>query len=280
MERLGGKVWSYLPDGKDGCVRCSVGDVMASNGFEVGSYPELVERVATIGYLNSRHNLFFRGQGKDHRIPSKSKHPSITQIYPSLFRTPRRVLSADERRRRLEKLDWYSAALARSYPGRFPSDRQRLNRFDELRWALLQHYQVCDTPLIDVTQSLRVASSFATLDNDGTHGFVYVLGLPNVNGSISFHADDGMVLVRLQSVCPPEAKRAHYQEGHLVGQFPPTRRKHSSLNLAARMLAKFTIRLDTFWSDAFPPIRREALMPEDDDLLDYFDDLEEGRVGV
>ena len=30
-----------------------------------------------------------------------------------------------------------------------------------VRWALLQHYNICDTPLVDITQSLHVASSFA-----------------------------------------------------------------------------------------------------------------------
>ena len=36
----------------------------------------------------------------------------------------------------------------------------QMKRFPELSWAVLQHYEICPTPVLDVTQSLRVAASF------------------------------------------------------------------------------------------------------------------------
>ncbi len=280
MEKIGRRIWTYLPEQGDRAVLARVDDVATSPGFEVATYPELVQRVATIGYLNSRYNLFFRGQGKDYRIRKRDGSDGASALYATLYRSSKRSISRTERQERVDKLDWYTRALASSYPGRSSRDKTRLEKFHEGSWALLQHYKVCDTPLLDVTQSLRVASSFATMDRTDGLAYAYVFGLPNVNGSISFYADKAMVLVRLQSVCPPEAKRAHFQEGYLVGQFPWVRKKYAHLNLSVRMLAKFALRVDTFWTDDFPPITEQALMPKDDDLLDYFDDLEDGRVDV
>lgn len=280
MEKIGRRIWTYLPDEGDEPVLAGVDDVASSGGFEVRDYPDLVHRVATIGYHNARYSLYFRGQGNDHRLRKRDGRPGRSSVYASIYRTGKRSLPKKQRERRLARLEHYTGELAITYPGHSSRDKARLRRFRECGWALLQHYQVCPTPLIDVTQSLRVASSFATEGREDGLAYVYVFGLPDANGSISFFADQAMVLVRLQSVCPPEAKRAHFQEGYLVGQFPWVRKKYAHLNLANRMLAKFAIRIDGFWSEYFPPIRHEALMPEDDELLGYFDDLEDHRTGL
>ena len=76
---------------------------------------------------------------------------------------------------------------------------EKLEKFDELKWALIQHYQQTFTPFLDLTQSTRVAASFALLDNREEYGYVYVFGLPNVNGSISYYVEEEIVLVKLQS---------------------------------------------------------------------------------
>ena len=41
-------------------------------------------------------------------------------------------------------------------------ENDRLRRQRILRWSILQHYEICDTPLLDVTQSIRIAASFAS----------------------------------------------------------------------------------------------------------------------
>jgi hypothetical protein len=66
----------------------------------------------------------------------------------------------------------------------------------------LQHYEVCGTPLLDVTHSLRVAASFAT--NDAVKGHnptLYVLVVPALSGSVSASSDQGLQTIRLSSIC-------------------------------------------------------------------------------
>jgi hypothetical protein len=53
-----------------------------------------------------------------------------------------------------------------------------LNKYPEIAWSLLQHYEICDTPLLDLTHSLHVSCSFAFDSNEGETGIIYVLGMP------------------------------------------------------------------------------------------------------
>lgn len=278
MDEIERQVWSYLP-GKDVMQRCSVREVSASRGFDVATFPDLVETVAAIGYANRRHNLFFRGQDADYTLPSRGKYSRIASALPSIFRPAKgkKILSSDLLEDRFVALDGLSDQVAATYSrSELFGGWKRIGRYEELRWALLQHYQVCDTPLIDVTQSLRVAASFATASNRGKYAYLHVYGLPHINGSISYHVDDSLVVIKLQSICPPAAKRAHYQEGFLVGHFPETRERTKDVNLAYRMVAKLRLRKDGFWNEtAFPAIPWSSLMPEVDALKGYFADVKE-----
>jgi hypothetical protein len=273
MDKIDRKVWSFLP-GTAQPQRCTVPDVMASRGYDIESFPALVEAVASVGYANRRHNLFFRGQDSDYTIYSQGKHRRISSVLPSIYRPPRgnKTVPAALLAERFIELDALANEVAASYrdSGHFGSWK-RIGRYPELRWALLQHYQVCPTPLIDLTQSLRVAASFATAGGRGKTAMLQVFGLPHVNGSISYHVDESLVIVKLQSICPPAAKRAHYQEGFLAAHFPPTGERTLAVNLGYRMLAKFRLRKEGFWDDKFLRIPWPALMPDDDAVKGYFD---------
>ncbi len=95
----------------------------------------------------------------------------------------------------------------------------RIRRQQLVRWAILQHYEVCETPLLDVSQSARIAASFAS--QAGTaECFFYVLGVPNISGAITASAEASLTVLRLSSVCPPEAVRPHLQEGFLLSEYP------------------------------------------------------------
>jgi hypothetical protein len=149
----------------------------------------------------------------------------------------------------------------------------------EAQWAIIQHYGLWPTPLIDLTLNLRVAASFAfhgnNQENDDPSGHVFVVGMPDVSGSITHDVRERVVLTRLQSACPPAAKRPHYQEGFLVGHYPfYNLRKNSQYDLKdesdlnRRLIAVF--RLDNhsgnFWSD-FPKYKRSMLYPDHEDKL-------------
>jgi hypothetical protein len=100
-----------------------------------------------------------------------------------------------------------------------PIDRKvirELKKVKKMQWSILQHYEVCKTPFLDVTQSLNVACSFALNDNLG-NGFIYVLALPYVTGRISVDSEDDITNIRLLSICPHQAKRPFFQEGYLIG---------------------------------------------------------------
>ena len=154
--------------------------------------------------------------------------------------------------------------------------------YREVQWAVIQHYGLWPTPLIDVTSSLRVAASFALGGSEAGAaekvGYLLVVGLPHTTGSITFDIDQQLSLARLSSACPPEAKRPHYQDGFLIGRFPIYEVSGDSLiersNLRRRWVAKFRLvdvggarsgsRKGRFWDDAFPIVSEEATTPSRD----------------
>jgi hypothetical protein len=146
-------------------------------------------------------------------------------LYPSIFRGDDQLFWNNELANRFEKLEKASELLQE-----LPNERleghnalgaaKKIKTYRILRWAILQHYDVCDTPLLDITHSLHVASSFAYYENDHGDAFIYVLGLPQVSGSVTASSEHGIQIIRLLSICPPAALRAHYQEGYLTGEYP------------------------------------------------------------
>ncbi len=243
--------------------RHSVSEIRALEARTVGSYEELVEAMAAVAFHNPEYTFFYRGQRGDHRNGAGE-----TTFYPSLYRpgASGRLEGAVLRKRcaDLEVRVHQVTALFKQLelPG-----FEKLARFPELAWSVLQHYEICPTPLVDVTQSLRVAASFAT--EGGREGYVYAVALPYPSGTLSYSAEEELLMVRLLGICPPAAKRPYFQEGYLVGSFPSLQaRRGPHLDLARRLVAKFRIDGARFWSTRFPAIPREALYPEDDALRD------------
>ena len=169
----------------------------------------------------------------------------------------------------MEKLAFAEALLLEKFRQNELVGYDRLASFRELCWAVLQHYEVCDTPLLDVTNSLQAAASFA-LRHDPATGILYVLGFPHINDSISFSVNEALLNIKLISICPPDAQRPYFQGGFLVGTFPTNvSQKHPSLDVACRLIAKFRIgwgKPDTwdFWGENYAPIPEGALFPDDD----------------
>ena len=53
--------------------------------------------------------------------------------------------------------------------------------YPQARWAVIQHYELWPTPLLDFTSSLRVAASFAFgCDRNAPEGFLYIVGVSQV----------------------------------------------------------------------------------------------------
>lgn len=260
METIGSqKIWSFLSADPEATSNTAV---RKSQGLHVSNYLDLAQRVSTLQYLNRDFVLMFRGQDQDF-----ANQQGNTTLKAAIYRGAR--VPGDEYPDRFNRLKRAEDLLEFQYGEAGFRGLTRLRRQRILRWAILQHYEICPTPLLDVTHSLRIAASFASATKNRT-AFLYVLGLPNLSGAITASAEAGLQVVRLASVCPPEAMRPHIQEGYLLGEYPDMDRPEQKnlyrsyeIDFGLRLIAKFSFEPDAFWknSRAFPPIPTEALYP-------------------
>lgn len=182
-------------------------------------------------------------------------------LKPSIFRhtVPHKIPGANQLTHRFEKLKSAERELVYRYENAGLLKPELLKRQRILRWSILQHYHLCGTPLLDVTHSLRIAASFASLKATGD-AFVFVLGVPNLSGAITASAEAGLQIVRLSSVCPPTVVRPHIQEGYLLGEYPDISKYDQEalyhayeIDFGRRLVAKFRFNPLTFWKpDTFP----------------------------
>lgn len=237
-------------------------EVRESKPLDVMSYRELVKCIAYISFHNRDFSIFFRGQTHDY---SGGKEKG-DYIYPSIYRNERgsRILKEVTLQKRFEKLKYCKEEIINSFNFR---GKSKLYAHKELAWAVLQHYGVCYTPLLDITHSLRAACSFALNTNErGDYGYVYMFGLPHINGSISYYVEEEMLNIKLLSICPPEALRPYFQEGYLIGDFPIKEHGILEQNFSRRLIAKFKIHKNSFWDYDFTSIPDDALFPKDDKI--------------
>ena len=235
----------------------SISKVRSSRGHKIKSFQELILNVAIVARLNNQFDLFFRGQRED----CKDKN-GRTIIYPKICRPEKnkqsiRTKKIELRYRELNNFCKYYKHYSFSSVN-----------YPEYYYALIQHYELLPTPLIDITQSVRTAASFALEKTES--GFFYVFGLPYPQGSISHFIDLNITLVKLLSVCPADAKRPQYQEGFLVGKLPFYPKKEAGDNLARRLIAKFDLDNSDkkFWDEDFKPLPQSVIKPKDDPIED------------
>lgn len=239
-----------------------VGDqsVAKAPALPVASFRELMQHVARLSYTNKDHLLFFRGQASDHKNKARA-----SSFYPSIYRGER--LSQSELDVRFGILSSASKRLSEAFQREKIEGASEVRRRRLMQWSILQHYEVCATPLLDFTQSLRVACSFAHAGNSDENPFVFVFGLPYLTNRISVNSEHDLVNVRLLSICPPDALRPYFQEGYLAGTDEVTTdySSKSELDFNNRLIAKFQIsRKLEFWGQGFDPIPIEALYPQND----------------
>jgi hypothetical protein len=276
METVGQtKLWSFAERGEKTIpMGCSA--VRNSNARTVVSFLDLAKKVAELQFMNRDLVLMFRGQSADHKNKAGN-----TSLKPTIFRAKGvgKVPTEKTLATRYRQLGDAEVALVNRYRSGNSPGSQRLRRQQILRWSLLQHYEVCPTPLLDVTHSLRIAASFASFDeSDDAH--VMVVGVPQLSGAVTASADAGLQIIRLSSVCPPSAVRPHIQEGYLLGEYPEMARvdqkqnyKHYEIDFGRRLVAKFRFLPREFWkaSKDFPAVGKTALYPTLDPLLGITD---------
>lgn len=240
-----------------------------SPGLIVKTYVDLVQCVAEVSYKNREFMPLLRGQVDDHLtirtlVPKSSIVPTIYRPGPG-----QRVVKSNLLNERYQALDIAKLQFLKMIDGLQTSAEFRKSDyidFDEIAWAVFQHYEVLPTPLIDVTQSLMVACTFALTNNTNRYGYVYVLGLESMNPTVYFSYNTRHQLIRLMSLMPKIARRPLHQEGYLVGNYPIRRSQGTNNNLANRMLAKFRIPTKGFWNRNYRPFPINALLPKQDEM--------------
>lgn len=240
----------------------SIKEVAKDRGYSVNTYRELVEQIAKLSYLNKDYLLFFRGQANDY----KNKADKST-FYPTIYRSD--YLTQQELDYRFDKLYSASKILVELFKRHKIDGQYELRRKKFIQWSILQHYEVTETPLIDVTQSLRVACSFAQLNNVQDTAFIYVFGLPYYTNRISINSEHDLINIRLLSITPPLALRPYFQEGFLVGTDDITNEyeRKEELDLNNRLIAKYEIpNTNSFWGKSFDRIPKNALYPDNDTI--------------
>jgi hypothetical protein len=246
----------------------SLEEILKSEPMSVYTYDELVKNVAQILHRNRNLTLFYRGQSSDY----KNSEGSST-ILPNIYRK-----NVDEAKLFLKERFKILDGKVQELKTQFSESKIKLagtsllSKYPEIAWSILQHYEVCPTPLLDLTHSLHVACSFAFDRNEGKTGIVYVLGMPWANDAIGYNTYEELVNIRLLSVCPPQAQRPFFQEGYLVGPFPNYRLDAPSrveqFDLARRTIAKFEIPIvNTFWGLGFSRIPSDKLY-QGNDIVD------------
>jgi hypothetical protein len=269
-------VWTFLPgENQAKKVRCcKVREIHdgSANGHLVSNYRELARKIAELQFRNPEFVLLFRGQPDDY--PTTKKGSSIK---PSLFRPEfGKIASPDsvEVARRYEALKVAEKALLTQWKRQGLANIQKLSRYRILRWSILQHYEMCSTPLLDVTHSLRIACSFASGGDHDSDAYLMVLAIPQISGSITVSAESELQILRMASICPPSAERPHLQEAYLLGDYPDLTEFDQKMEVAAyevdfgrRLIAKFRFIPSKFWgTDAvFPRVPMDALTPRDED---------------
>lgn len=237
--------------------------------FEILHFRELVKHVARLAYANTEQLLFFRGQDKDFQNKAGG-----STLYPGIYRVD--SLAARELKYRFFQLNRAARLLVEKFTKAGIEGHKSLRQKQYIQWSILQHYEVVATPLLDVTQSLRVACSVAQQGSTDPTCYVYVLGLPYLTNRITVNSEHDIVIVRLLSICPPGALRPYFQEGYLAGTTDITTEFDSKteLDFRNRLIAKFAIpRNKSFWGVGFNQIPSSALYPQGDEIKKVCDQM-------
>jgi hypothetical protein len=247
-------------------------EILESRPRFAETYDNLVKDVAQILHRHRNLTLFYRGQNADYQENNR------TAILPSIYRKTENSSKLFVKKN-FDILKIATDELRKSFNSHNYIGRNLLNRYPEIAWSLLQHYEVCKTPLLDLTHSLHVACSFAFDRNNNKTGIIYLIGMPWQMDAIGYNSYEELVNIKLLCVCPPRAQRPFFQEGYLAGPFPNYRLDDSTrveqFDFGRRLIAKFEIPIENnFWGNGFSRIPVEKLYQPDDRIKKLCDQLE------
>ena len=257
----------YIPTIPDTFMYQTQEDVLHNDGEEVATFEELSNKIAQLAFVNPSVLLFFRGQSIDYKVGISGKER--TTLFPTMYRNYSSILELDNR---WTKLKIAENILKEELNKRKSKDYRLATRKKLILWSILQHYEVTQTPLIDVTQSLQVACSFALLNNNNSYAYIYVIALPYYANRISVNSEEYLTNIRLLSIAPPKAKRPYRQEGFLIGEDDFDTKLNGNkdeLDLSRRVVYKFKILTESFKNTSdWYMLPSETLLPSDDEVAE------------
>ena len=246
-------------------------EVLKGEGEIVYSYDELYEKIAQLAFANSNLLLFFRGQKEDYKIGLYNN--ARTSILPSMYRN---YSSSSEIEFRWKKLNNAEKLLAAKLKAKDYKKYKLATRKKLILWSIIQHYEVTETPLVDITQSLRVACSFAILNNSKEYAYIFVIGMPYYTNRISINSEEYLTNIRLLSIAPPDAKRPYLQEGFLAGEDEMDenlRISKDELDFSRRLVYKFKIPIENLKGEFM--LSEEKLLPLNDPIAQICEEVKE-----
>lgn len=252
----------------------TITSIVRGNAIEVSSFYDLIMEIAELSYRNPDVMLFYRGQNNNY-----TKN-NIATLYPTIYRaTDKSNINFD-----FKVLNEASIKLIAALKADERIDSEELKEIRKiklLQYSILQHYEVCKTPLLDLTQSIKVACSFAILNSKNDIGYIYVLGLPYINGRISVDSEEYITNVRLLSISSSAAKRPFFQEGYLVQtEFASdieNNIKMDELDFNRRLLAIYKFKNDQqFWGEE-RPISENTLYPNNDIMKEICNKIKDSK---
>lgn len=278
-----------------------LGDQKRASGTEslqdeiepVESYRDLAKIAAFLAVMNKNLTLLFRGQTRDYPLlPTlhRERWPDEETAFGNLAKNRQQYWQS------LPDIEEKAIDVLRGIG--MPRRAHLVHRnFGYARWAVIQHYELWPTPMLDFSTSLRVAATFALgpketsgpeeegkSDETSTkEGYLYITGTRKLRSDLmplekddTAERSDGILSIRLNAVCPPSAARPHLQDGVLLGLYPHDDRAvldPLSNNFQNRLIAKIKL-TDTgeFWTTDFPCLTKDALLPSVDPLKDALRD--------
>ncbi len=229
--------------------------------IKIKTYSELLAKISELSINYPEYVLYYRGQTKEY-FNSKNEFT----LLPSLYRPDKRSVPDLE-----DSLITSTKELKSMINSNKIAKNEYLKNKKMVLWSLLQHYEICGTPFLDVTDSLITACSFATL-GENNKAYLYVLALPYLSNRITIDTENDIILIRLLSVSPTEAKRPYYQNGYVVATDNITSDYDSKeqLDFNRRVIARFEFEnTPKFWDNTFRPLKEDYLYPSDDKFIEF-----------
>lgn len=249
--------------------------IIRSNSIRIENFHELIMEIAELSYKNPDVMLFYRGQSVNYK---KDKYSTL---YPSIYRSvDKREIKNDFKTLKIASTELLDKLIEHK-DEIDDGELKEIRDIKLLQHSILQHYEVCKTPLLDVTQSLKVACSFA-ISEDNKIGYIFVLGLPYMTGRISVNSEQYITNVRLLSIGCSLSKRPFFQEGYLVkNEFSSSEDVQlGELDFNNRIVAIYEFKNSAeFWGKEVP-ISNEYLYPNEDIMKNICNRIEKDKFNL